>query len=66
MSDDQSMSDSVDEDPTLSRGFIEPAFDVGPPGVGPVTGIHSGKFFQPPSPVEEAGEQTADQESETD
>jgi hypothetical protein len=40
------------QEPSRSRGFVEPAFDVGPPGVGPVTGIDSGDFFPAPAPIE--------------
>ena len=33
---------------STSKEPIEPAFEVGPPGVGPVTGIHTGEFFESP------------------
>jgi hypothetical protein len=56
MSDDVSTPGSAEEESSRSREPLEPTFEVGPPGVGPVTGIHSGEFFQPPAPVDQTDE----------
>lgn len=59
-------SQSVDEEASRAMGVIQPTFDVGPPGVGPVTGIDSGDFFQPPRSEDQAAEHAADPEGEAD
>ena len=47
------MPGTVGETASTRRGDIEPAFEVGPPGVGPVTGIDSGDFFEAAAPLDD-------------
>ena len=54
----------IDEDLNGVKGLIQPAFEVGPPGVGPVTGIDGGDFFQPPQPDGPTAEPATERQSE--
>ena len=47
------MPGTLGETASTRRGNIEPAFEVGPPGVGPVSGIDSGDFFEPAAPLDD-------------
>ena len=49
-------NDGTIEGPSPSMEPIEPAFEVGTPGVGPVTGIHTGEFFQSPPSDDQAAD----------
>jgi len=64
MTDHDNEPRSVDEGANRAMNFIQPAFEVGPPGVGPVMGIDGGEFFQPVTPDDDAAEPAADPQAE--
>jgi hypothetical protein len=59
-------SQGVDEGTSGAMNLIEPVFEVGPPGVGPVMGFDSGDFFQPVRSDEDDAEHPAAAQSESD
>jgi hypothetical protein len=60
------VSQGVDEGTSGAMSLIEPVFEVGPPGVGPVMGIDSGDFFQPVRSDDDMAEHPADAQIESD